>query len=209
MARYTGPSCKLCRREGKKLYLKGTRCNRDKCAMERHATSPCSSGKNFRKKISDYGLHLREKQATRRIYGILERQFRRYFAMASAKSGITGENLLQILEERLDYVLYRMGFAPSRKAARQIIRHGHILVNGRKTNIPSFLVKPNQVISIKEKSRSMNIIQEAMEASTDVSKYEWLEIDKNNFKGTFLAVPSRAQIPVDVDERLIVEFYSK
>ncbi len=209
MARYTGPSCKLCRREGKKLYLKGTRCNSDKCAMERKANAPGSKGRNFRKKISDYGLHLREKQATRRIYGILERQFRRYFAMASAKDGITGENLLQILEARLDNVLYRMGYAPSRKSARQIIRHGHVLVNDRKTNIPSFLVKPNQVISIKEKSRTMNIIQEAMESSTDVSKYEWLEIDKDNFKGTFIAVPSRAQIPVDVDERLIVEFYSK
>jgi len=209
MARYTGPSCKLCRREGKKLYLKGTRCNSDKCAMERKANASGSKGRNFRKKISDEGIHLRAKQATKRIYGILERQFRKYFAMASIKEGITGENLLQILEERLDNVLYRMGFAPSRKSARQIIRHGHVLVNDRKTNIPSFLVKPNQVISIKEKSRTMNIIQEAMEASTDVSKYEWLEIDKNNFKGTFLAVPSRAQIPVDVDERLIVEFYSK
>ena len=211
MARYTGPSCKLCRREGTKLYLKGDRCNSEKCAFERRPFIPGEHGsvKKFKKRLSDYGIHLREKQKVRRIYGVLESQFRKYFKIAASKSGITGENLLQILEQRLDNVIYRMGFAPSRKSARQIIRHGHIMVNDHKVNIPSFIVKPQDEILIKEGSRQMNLIQEAMESSTEVDSIEWLEVDKDNFKGRVLSVPSRQQIPMEVDERLIVEYYSK
>jgi len=211
MARYTGPSCKLCRREGTKLFLKGSRCNSDKCAFEKRAYIPGEHGnaKGFRRRLSDYGIHLREKQKVRRIYGILEKQFMKYFKMAAKKSGITGENLLQFLECRLDNIIYRMGFAPSRKSARQIVRHGHILVNGRKVNIPSFLVRSEDEISIKEKSRGMTLIQEAMEASTEVSNYEWFEVDKDQFMGKILSIPTRTQIPLDVDERLIVEYYSK
>lgn len=211
MARYTGPSCKLCRREGTKLFLKGSRCNSDKCSFEKRAYIPGEHGnaKGFRRRLSDYGIHLREKQKVRRIYGILEKQFRKYFKMAAKKSGITGENLLQFLECRLDNVIFRMGFAPSRKSARQIVRHGHILVNGRKVNIPSFLVSSEDEISIKEKSRGMTLIQEAMEASTEVSNYEWFEVDKDRFIGKILSIPTRIQIPLDVDERLIVEYYSK
>ena len=211
MARYTGPSCKLCRREGTKLFLKGSRCNSDKCAFEKRAYIPGEHGnaKGFRRRLSDYGIHLREKQKVRRIYGILEKQFRKYFKMAARKSGITGENLLQFLECRLDNIIYRMGFAPSRKSARQIVRHGHILVNGRKVNIPSFLVRSEDEISIKEKSRGLMLIQEAMEASTEVSNYEWFEVNKDQFMGKILSIPTRIQIPLDVDERLIVEYYSK
>ena len=211
MARYTGPSCKLCRREGTKLFLKGSRCNSDKCSLEKRAYIPGEHGnaKGFRRRLSDYGIHLREKQKVRRIYGILEKQFRKYFKMAAKKSGITGENLLQFLECRLDNIIYRMGFAPSRKSARQIVRHGHILVNGRKVNIPSFLVHSEDEISIKEKSRGLTLIQEAMEASTEVSNYEWFEVNKDQFMGKILSIPTRIQIPLDVDERLIVEYYSK
>ncbi len=211
MARYTGPSCKLCRREGTKLFLKGSRCNSDKCAFEKRAYIPGEHGnaKGFRRRLSDYGIHLREKQKVRRIYGILEKQFRKYFKMAARKSGITGENLLQFLECRLDNIIYRMGFAPSRKSARQIVRHGHILVNGRKVNIPSFLVRSEDEISIKEKSRGLMLIQEAMEASTEASNYEWFEVNKDQFMGKILSIPTRIQIPLDVDERLIVEYYSK
>lgn len=211
MARYTGPSCKLCRREGTKLYLKGDRCNSEKCAFERRPYIPGEhgSGKKFKKRLSDYGIHLREKQKVRRVYGVLESQFRKYFKIAAKKKGITGENLLQILELRLDNVIYRLGFAPSRKSARQIIRHGHILVNNHKVDIPSFLVKPEDEILIKEGSRTMNLIQEAMESATEVDAIEWMEVDKDNFKGRILSVPSRQQIPMEVDERLIVEYYSK
>lgn len=209
MARYIGPSCKLCRREGDKLFLKGIRCNSDKCAFDRRKFSPGEHGRGFRKKISDYGIHLREKQKARRIYGMLERQFRKYFSIAEKQAGVTGENLLQLLERRLDNVVYRMGFAPSRSSARQIIRHGHILVNGKKVDIPSYLLKPNQEISIKEKSRSLSLISDALEASSDVSKYEWLETNKDNYTGRFVSIPTRDVIPVDIDDRLIVEFYSK
>jgi len=211
MARYTGPSCKLCRREGTKLFIKGARCNSDKCAFERRAYIPGEhgSGKRFHKRLSDYGIHLREKQKVRRIYGVLEKQFRKYFKMAAKKSGITGTNLLQILECRLDNIVFRMGFAPSRNAARQIIRHGHVQVNGRKVNIPSFLVKPEDEIAIKETSRTMPLIQEAMEASTEVDAYAWFQVNKDNFSGKVLSVPTREQIQLDVDERLIIEYYSK
>ena len=209
MARYTGPSCRLCRREGTKLFLKGLRCNTDKCSFDRRKYAPGDHGQGFRRKISDFGIHLREKQKARRLYGILEKQFRKYFAIAERKSGITGENLLQLLEMRLDNLVYRMGFAPSRDAARQMINHGHFTVNNRKVDIPSFIVKPQQEIAVAERSRSMKAIQEAMEASTDVEKYEWFEVDKDNFKGKLISVPLRDQIPVEIDERLIVEYYSK
>lgn len=211
MARYIGPSCKLCRREGTKLFLKGSRCNSDKCAFERRPYIPGDHGsaRGFKKRLSDYGVHLREKQKVRRIYGILEKQFRKYFKMAAKKSGITGENLLQFLETRLDNVIFRMGFAPSRKSARQLIRHGHITVNKKKVNIPSFLVRPKDKIEIKKGSRQMMLIQEAIEASTEVSSYEWFEVEKDKFKGKILSIPTREQIQLDVDERLIVEYYSK
>ena len=159
--------------------------------------------------MSDYGIHLREKQKVRRIYGILEKQFRKYFKMAAKKTGVTGENLLKFLETRLDNVVYRMGFAPSRKSARQIIRHGHITVNGRKVDIPSFLLKANDEIKIKENRSQMPLIQEAMEASTEVDSIDWFKVDKSKFTGTVLNIPSREQIQLDVDERLIVEYYSK
>jgi small subunit ribosomal protein S4 len=211
MARYTGPSCKLCRREGAKLFIKGARCNSDKCAFERRPYIPGDhgSGKGFRKRLSDYGIHLREKQKVRRIYGVLERQFRKYFKMAAKQTGMTGTNLLQLLEIRLDNVVYKMGFAPSRKSARQIIRHGHVQVDGRKVNIPSFLVKPENEIVIREKSRMMNLVQESIEASTEVGAIEWFEVNKDNFTGKILSLPTREQIQLDVDERLIVEYYSK
>jgi small subunit ribosomal protein S4 len=211
MARYTGPSCKLCRREGAKLFIKGARCNSDKCAFERRPYIPGDhgSGKGFRKRLSDYGVHLREKQKVRRIYGILERQFRKYFKMAAKKSGVTGENLLQLLETRLDNVIYRMGFAPSRKSARQIIRHGHVIVDGRKVNIPSFLLRPENEITIAEGSRMMNLVQESIEASTEVDMNDWFLVDKDNFTGKIVSLPTREQIQLDVDERLIVEYYSK
>jgi len=211
MARYTGPVCKLCRREGTKLYLKGARCNTDKCSFDRRPYKPGEHGssKGYRKRLSDYGVHLREKQKVRRIYGILERQFRKYFKMAAKQKGITGENLLQILETRLDNVIYRMGFAPSRNSSRLVIRHNHVLVNDKKVNIPSFLVKSGDVVTIKEKSRKMNIIQEALEASTDIAQHEWFEVDKDSFTGKIISLPTREQIPLDVDERLIVEYYSK
>lgn len=209
MAKYTGPSCRMCRREGTKLYLKGNRCNTEKCSFERRKFAPGEHGQGFRKKVSDYGIHLREKQKARRIYGVLERQFRKYFKMAEKRSGITGEILLQILEQRLDNIVYRLGFAPSRSSARQLINHGHIKVDNRKVDIPSYLVKANQVISIAEASRSLQLIKEATEAATDVEKYEWLEVNHDNFSGKLISIPMKEQIPVDIDERLIVEYYSK
>ena len=211
MARYTGSSCKLCRREGTKLFLKGSRCNSEKCAFEKRPFIPGEHGnsRGFRKRMSDYGVHLREKQKVRRTYGVLEKQFRKYFKMAAKKSGVTGENLLQILETRLDNIVYRMGFAPSRKSARQIIRHGHVLVNNRKVDIPSFNVRADDEILIKEKSRQMLLIQEAMEASTEVDSIDWFKVDKDKFKGQIISIPTREQIQLDTDERLIVEYYSK
>ena len=206
MAKYIGPKCKLSRREGVDLELKSSLRPLDsKCKLDQ---VPGQHGAR-RTRLSDYALQLREKQKVRRIYGILERQFRKYFKMAAKKTGITGENLLQILEIRLDNVVYRMGFAPSRNAARQIIRHGHIIVNDRKVNIPSFSVKADDEIIIKQGSRQMNLIQESMEAATEVDSHEWFKVEKDNFSGKILTLPKRDQIPLDVDERLIVEYYSK
>lgn len=210
MARYLGSVCKLCRREGTKLMLKGARCMTSKCSFERRSYVPGQHGTSHaRKKVTDYGIHLREKQKARRIYGVLERQFKKYFEIADKKSGETGENLLVLLERRLDNVVYRMGFAPSRNSARQIIRHGHIKVDGKKVNIPSFLVKPNQQIEIKENSRSMELIQDALQNSMDSSHYDWLSVDRSNFRGEFLYTPNREQLEIDIKANLIVEFYSK
>jgi len=209
MARYTEAKCKLCRREGVKLYLKGVRCVSSKCAYDRRKYAPGQHGPTSRRKVTDYQIHLREKQKARRIYGVLERQFRKYFWTADKKVGVTGENLMEMLERRLDNVVYRMGFATSRASARQIVRHGHIVVNGRKVNIPSYLVKPNTMVEIKQGSRSNNQIQEALESITDTKRYEWISVDKAQFKGEFLYIPKRDEIGIDINDNLIVEYYSK
>jgi len=209
MARYTEAKCKLCRREGTKLFLKGARCMSSKCAWERRKYAPGQHGPTSRRKVTDYQIHLREKQKARRIYGVLEKQFRKYFYTADKKVGVTGENLIEILERRLDNIIYRMGFATSRASARQLVRHGHVLVNGRKVNIPSFLVKPNTQIEIKQTSRSNNQIQEAILSITDTARYGWMSVDKAQFKGEFIYVPKRDEIGLEINDNLIVEYYSK
>jgi small subunit ribosomal protein S4 len=209
MARYTGPKCKLCRREGEKLFLKGARCSTSKCAFDKRKFPPGQHGPTSRKKVTDYQIHLREKQKARRIYGVLERQFRNYFASAEKKVGVTGKNLMELLERRLDNVVYRMGFASSRNSARQLVRHGHVNVNGRKVDIPSYLVKPATTIEIRLGSRSNSQIQESLESITDTARYAWLSVDKAQFKGEFLYVPKREEIGLDINDNLIVEYYSK
>jgi len=199
----------MCRREGAKLFLKGARCSSAKCAYEKRKYAPGQHGPTSRKKVTDYALHLREKQKARRIYGVLEKQFRKYFWAADKRVGVTGVNLMEILERRLDNVVYRMGFASSRAAARQIVRHGHVVVNGKKVNIPSYLVKPNTQIEIKSSSRSNCHIKEAFESVTDTNRYGWLSVDKNQFKGEFLYIPKRDEVGLDINDNLIVEFYSK
>ncbi len=208
MARYTEAACRLCRREGEKLYLKGERCYTNKCSVGRRSYAPGEHGQD-RKKISEYGLQLREKQKLRRIYGVLERQFSGYFSLAESKKGITGENLLQILECRLDNVIYRLGFAASRKEARQLVRHGHFLVNGKKVNIPSFLINAGDVISIKEGSLDSPKIKEVLEGTASHTAPEWLEVDVNSHSGKVKALPLREQIDIPVQEHLIVELYSR
>ena len=206
MARYTGPSCRLCRREGQKLFLKGERCYSGKCAMEKRAYAPGQHGQN-RKKASDYGLQLREKQKAKRFYGLQETQFHNYFVKAEAKQGITGENLLIMLETRLDNTVFRMGFASSRKEARQLVTHGHFTVNGKKTDIPSQQVKPGDVIAVTAKSTSSPKFKEIKEMT--ISTPEWVTIDTDKLEGKVLSVPTRAQIDTPVAEHLIVELYSK
>ena len=208
MARYRGPVCRLCRREGVKLFLKGDRCYTDKCAMERRPYPPGQHGQMRRKK-TEYALLLREKQKLKRIYGVLEKQFRRYFEEAERQKGVTGENLLILLERRLDNVIYRMGFANSRNQARQLVRHGHVLVNGKKVDIPSYLVDVGDEIAIREKSREIPFIKEAMESVSRRGIPSWLEVDPDNFKGKVKALPTREEIAIPVQEQLIVEFYSK
>ncbi|WP_027718570.1 30S ribosomal protein S4 [Desulfovirgula thermocuniculi] len=208
MARYTGPVCRLCRREGIKLYLKGDRCYTKKCAIERRPYPPGMHGQ-ARKKTTEYGLQLREKQKARRIYGVLERQFRNYFAKAERQPGITGENLLRLLERRLDNVVYRLGLASSRREARQLVTHGHFTVNGRKVNIPSYLVKVGDVIALREKSKESPRIQELMERAREKTPPAWLEYDADQAQGRVLAFPTRDQIDTPVQEHLIVELYSK
>lgn len=208
MARYIGAKCKLCRREGKKLFLKGDRCMTGKCAIDRRPYAPGMHGKK-RTKLSEYGLQLREKQKAKRYYGVLERQFRNYFEIADAKPGVTGENLLRLLELRVDNVLYRGGFAPSRTEARQIVRHNHVLVNGKKVNIPSYIMRPGDVLTIKEKSQESTRIKELVDASDAKMIPEWIASDKKKFSITVSAEPNRDQIDTPVEERLIVELYSK
>ena len=208
MARYTGPSCRLCRREGSELFLKGERCYTDKCAIKRRSYPPGQHGQG-RIKVSDYGVQLREKQKVRRIYGILENQFRGYFEMADRQKGVTGENLLFILERRLDNVAYRLGFATSRDEARQLVRHGHFTLNGRKVNIPSIQVKAGDVLQLREKSRKVAAISESLEGVVRRGIPQWLELDKDAFKGTVKLMPVREDITMPIQEQLIVELYSK
>jgi len=209
MARYRDAVCKLCRREGVKLFLKGDRCFTEKCAVERRAYAPGEHGQGRRQKMSEYGMQLREKQKVKRVYGVMERQFRHYFDRATRIEGITGERLLQLLEQRLDNALYRVGFAPSRPAARQLVRHGHVRVNGRKTNIPSHRLKPGDVISIKEKTGQLPVVVEALKGAELRPKVSYFDADRSKLTATFLHLPSRADIPMPVEEQLIVELYSK
>ena len=208
MARYTGPVCRLCRREGEKLFLKGDRCYTEKCAVDRRSYPPGQHGQG-RRKMSEYGLHLREKQKVRRIYGVLERQFERYYDRASRQRGITGENLLRILELRLDNVVYRMGFASSRSQARQLVLHAHVAVNGTKVDIPSYEVQVGDVISIRGNSRNMQLIKDNMEAAEGRTTPEWMEVNLSQMEGKILAEPTRDQMDISVQEHLIVEYYSR
>ncbi len=209
MARYRDAVCKLCRREGTKLFLKGDRCFTEKCAVEKRAYPPGEHAQGRRGKLSEYGSQLREKQKLRRIYGVLERQFAVYFDRATRTQGITGEVLLQLLERRLDNILYRMGFAPSRPAARQLVRHGHIRVNGRKVNIPSYRLRAGDKITIKESTTQLPVVQEALKGADMRPKVPYLDVDRNRCEGTFLSIPARADIPTPIEEQLIVELYSK
>ncbi len=209
MARYTGPVCKLCRREGQKLFLKGARCVSAKCAFEKRSYPPGQHGLSKRSKLSEYGIQLREKQKVKRIYGVLEKQFKNYYEKAARQKGVTGENLLKILESRLDNVVYRLGFAPSRKAARQLVLHKHFMVNGRVVNIPSFLLRPGDVVSVREKSKKLGLIHESLRRIKDENLVPWLRLDKARLQGEFMDVPNRQDIPIEVQESLIVELYSK
>ncbi len=208
MARYTDSVCRLCRREGLKLFLKGERCYTDKCAIERRNYPPGEHGQ-ARPKFSEYALQLREKQKVKRMYGVLERQFRKYFHLAERSRGITGEMLLQLLERRLDNMVYRMGFATSRAEARQLVRHGHFTVNGRKVNIPSYLLKANDAVNVRQRSRSVNRIQEAIAQAVHRGVPEWLEVDREGFTARVKTLPSRAELTMPINEKLIVELYSK
>ena len=208
MARYRDANCKLCRREGEKLFLKGARCLGPKCAIERRQYAPGQHGQTMRRKVSAYGLQLREKQKVRRTYGILERQFRNYFKKADAKTGITGANLIQFLERRLDNMVYRLGFAPSRKAARQLVRHRHIMIDDRIVDIPSYIIRPGQIIRVKDKSKKLDMIHEAMKMGRG-EDYGWLRLNKAALEGELLEIPQRSDIPLTANEQLIVELYSK
>ncbi len=208
MARYTGATCRLCRREGCKLFLKGDRCYTDKCAFERREYAPGEAGRK-RIKESEYRMQLREKQKTKRMYGLLEKQFHHYYEMANRQQGVTGENLLRILESRLDNVVYRLGFAKSRNEARQQVRHGHILVNGHRVDIPSFRVRPGDLVAIAPKARDMLVIKSALISSERTQVPAWLEVDIEKLQGSVLALPQRDQIDSDIREQLIVELYSK
>lgn len=211
MARYRGPVCKLCRREGDKLFLKGERCFTPKCALEKRAYAPGMHGRRgqYRRKVSDYGLQLREKQKARRIYGVMDRQFRRYFREAQKQSGLTGENLLQILERRLDNVVYRLGFASSRAQARQLVRHGHFEVNRRKTDIPSCLVKPGDEIKVRDRSRRLIYFQTMAKELERRAVPEWMSLDPRTMSGRILELPKREDIDLTLKEQLIVEYYSR
>lgn len=208
MARYTGAVCRLCRREGQKLFLKGERCYSEKCSVGLRGYAPGQHGQG-RKKSSEYGMQLRAKQTTRRFYGVQENQFHHYFEIAERKQGITGDNLLRILESRLDNVVYRVGFASSRAEARQLVGHGHYEVNGKRVDIASYLLKAGDVVSICEKSRASEKIKAVVEANSARPVPEWIDVDRNNLSAKVIALPTREQIEAPVDEQLIVEFYSK
>ncbi len=208
MGRYTGPSCRLCRRESVKLMLKGERCLSSKCAIIKKKMPPGKLPRR-RLKISEYGIQLREKQKLKRYYGLMESQFKRYFEIASRKKGITGEILLTLLEQRLDNVVFRMHYASSRKMARQLVGHGHIQVNGKKVDIPSFFIKEGDTVEVKEKSKKVVPILESMKNISRVGTVPWIEVDPDNLKGEFLYLPKREEIDLPVNEQLIVELYSK
>ncbi len=208
MARYSEANCKLCRREGEKLFLKGARCMTDKCAIERRQYAPGQHGQNMRRKVSAYGLQLREKQKVRRMYGVLETQFRNYYEKANARTGVTGEELVRFLETRLDNLVYRLGFAASRKQARQLVLHRHILVDGHIVDIPSFSVKPRQIIRVKDKSKNLEMVHGALKLG-HAEEIPWLRLNKASLEGELLEMPKRADIPMTANEQLIVELYSK
>ena len=209
MARYAGPVCRLCRREGMKLFLKGERCYGERCAIDRRNVPPGQHGKGRRQRLMGYGLQLREKQKVRRMYGVLEGQFRRYFEKADRQKGVTGEMLLQLLERRLDNVVYRLGFAVSRPQARQLVRHGHFTVNGRRTNVPSYLVDAGDVVAVRPSSAQNPAIAYAMEEVKGRGIPEWLTVDSEKLSGSLTSAPTREQLNLPVQEQLIVELYSK
>jgi len=208
MARYKDSVCKLCRREKEKLFLKGQKCFTEKCPIETKNYPPGEHGNSRRTKISEYGIQLREKQKIKRIYGLLETQFRNYFFKANKQKGITGENLVKLLERRLDNVVYRFGFASSRKQARQLIRHRHLTVNNGIVDIPSYIVSPGDVVQIRDKSKKLDAIHDSLKRIKD-STYSWLNVDKAALAGTFIEVPERADVPLNANEQLVVELYSK
>jgi len=208
VARYTGSVCRLCRREGLKLFLKGERCYTDKCAIERRNYPPGQHGQG-RVRFSEFAIRLREKQKVKRIYGVAERQFERYFEMAERMPGVTGENLLMLLERRLDNVVYRMGFAVSRAQARQLVRHGHIEVDGKVVDLPSYLVSVGQEVRVAERSRNKKVIQEALELSQRRGTPHWLSVDREQMRGVFSALPARSDLTMPISEKLIVEYYSR
>lgn len=209
MARYTGAACRRCRREGIKLFLKGDRCYSDKCSFERRAFAPGQHGQARFRKQSDFAIQLREKQKVKSMYGMLEGPFKRYFVMADRQKGVTGENLLVLLERRLDNAVFRSGFASSRNQARQLVRHKHVMVNGRKVNIPSYLVSVGDEITVKEKSRANTMITESLEAVERRGVPSWLELTKDSFKASVKAMPNREELTMPIQEQLIVELYSK
>jgi small subunit ribosomal protein S4 len=209
LARDTGASCRLCRRENLKLFLKGDRCYGEKCAFERRPYAPGQHGQRRGGKLSDYQLQLREKQKVKRIYGLLEKQFRRYYSLAEKQKGITGTNLLILLECRLDNTMYRMGFASSRTQARQLVRHDTVVVNGKKANIPSYQVRVGDVIEVRENKRKIPVVLEAMETVARRGIPNWMEVDKEKFRGVLKTVPNRAELTMPIQENLIVELYSK
>jgi len=209
MARNLDPKCRQCRREGEKLFLKGEKCFTDKCAIERRSYAPGQHGQKSGQRLSDFGKQLREKQKMRRVYGLLEGQFRHAYAEADRRKGVTGENLLQVLESRLDTVSYRMGFGASRTEARQIVRHNGVLVNGKRVNIPSYQVKPGDTVEITEKARAHLRIKASAEAAESRGFPDWIEVDVKSLKGKFKALPQRAELPSNINESLVVELYSK
>ncbi|ARU32338.1 30S ribosomal protein S4 [Sulfuriferula sp. AH1] len=209
MARNLDPKCRQCRREGEKLFLKGEKCFTDKCAIERRSYPPGQHGQKKNTRLSDYGVQLREKQKLRRTYGVLERQFRDMYKEADRQRGVTGENLLQLLESRLDTVAFRMGFGASRAESRQVVRHNSILVNGKRVNIPSYVVKPGDVVEVSEKSKQQLRIKAALAAAEQRGFPEWVEVSAKDMKGTYKARPQRAELPATINEHLVVELYSK